>query len=313
MSDSPFRVSVCIPCYNHAHFLAQAIESVLAQTFTDFELVVVDNCSTDRTAELVAGYAARDQRVRYLCNETNVGARENLNRCLQAARGAYVKILCADDLLAPNSLNASVPLLDESPSLVLVTHGRQYTDEALRPIKVEAYALRSQQCSGKVAIRRCLLEGNLIGEPAAVLFRRSAAIRGFDVAYGQLIDLEFWCHLLERGGLAFVAQRLCLVRMHPGQLTRMNLCSGQFIEDEALLFAQYADNPALFSHSDRMVWRFRRAYRVWIHLRTVPDLHQRIDMIYPVGRFYLRLPFKTITNVVRKWIVNRLAACCIRE
>ena len=192
------KVSVCVPCYNHAHFLTQAIESVLAQTFGDFELVVVDNCSTDHTRELVADYAERDQRIRYLCNESNVGARENLNRCLQAAQGEYVKILCADDLLAPDSLRVAVSLLEANPEVVLVTHGRQYTNEKLLPQKVEAYACRSLQCPGTEAIRRCLLEGNLIGEPAAVLFRRSVAGRGFDVAYGQLIDLEFWCYLLEQ-------------------------------------------------------------------------------------------------------------------
>lgn len=306
------KASICIPCYNHAHFLAQAIESVLAQTFADFELVIVDNCSTDRTAELVSSYAARDRRIRYLCNETNVGARENLNRCLQAARGEYVKILCADDLLAPDSLHVSVPLLDAAPDLVLVTHGRQYTDEELRSKKVEAYGLRSLQCAGKAAIRRCLLEGNLIGEPAAVLFRRSAAERGFDVAYGQLIDLEFWCHLLEQGGLAFVARRLCLVRMHPGQLTQQHLRSGQFVDDEALLFARYANQESLLSPHDRMVWRFRRAYRVWMHLRSLPDCNHRIAEIYPLGKFYLRLPFRVVGNVLRKFALRQVTAWCVK-
>ena len=97
------------------------------ETFGDFELVVVDNCSTDHTRELVADYAARDQRIRYLCNESNVGARENLNRCLQAAQGEYVKILCADDLLAPDSLRVAVSLLElrRVRQLVVVPRARR--------------------------------------------------------------------------------------------------------------------------------------------------------------------------------------------
>ena len=75
-----YNISVCIPSYNYAHFLAGAIESVLNQSYKYFELIVIDNCSTDNTKEIVQKYLEIDQRVKYLCNETNVGLVRNFSR-----------------------------------------------------------------------------------------------------------------------------------------------------------------------------------------------------------------------------------------
>ena len=94
MAEAP-PVSVCIPTYNYGRFLGRAIESVLGQAFGDFELLVVDNASTDGTDELVAGYD--DPRLSYLRNERNLGLFGNFERCLELARSDLVKILCADD------------------------------------------------------------------------------------------------------------------------------------------------------------------------------------------------------------------------
>jgi len=91
-------VSVCMPTYQGAAYVAAAVESVLAQTFANFELIVIDDCSQDETAAVVRGY--RDPRLRFAQNERNLGAQDNWNRCLHVARGRYFKILPQDDLLA---------------------------------------------------------------------------------------------------------------------------------------------------------------------------------------------------------------------
>ncbi len=101
-------VSVCIPTFNYGRFLPEAIKSVLAQSFTDFELVVVDNASTDETAELMEAFVRSDPRIRFYRNSENVGIVKNFNRALGHAAGDYVKILCADDLLAPSALERSL-------------------------------------------------------------------------------------------------------------------------------------------------------------------------------------------------------------
>src|SRR5688572_16156987 len=92
-------VSICMPTYNAAEYLHDAIASALAQTFSDFELLIVDNCSTDNTLEIVAEFARSDSRIRVVRNPSNVGLVGNFNRCLIGARGEWVKFLLADDLL----------------------------------------------------------------------------------------------------------------------------------------------------------------------------------------------------------------------
>ena len=97
-TNNPF-FSVCIPTYNTAKFIGEAIESVLQQTFTDFEIVVSDNCSTDTTEEIVAQF--KNDKIRYVKNAHNLGAYPNVSLSIERARGRYVKILCADDKLSP--------------------------------------------------------------------------------------------------------------------------------------------------------------------------------------------------------------------
>jgi glycosyltransferase involved in cell wall biosynthesis len=239
MVTNPPKVSVCIPTYNHAHFLKDAVESVLAQTCEDFELIVVDNCSTDNTRGLVAGYASSDCRIAYFCNETNVGPQENLNRCLKHASGEYVKILCADDLLEPTCLAESVRALEAGPGVVLAATARLLVDEQLRPLRVAGYSDRNQVVSGRDMINYTLFNGNYIGEPSAVLFRRNAARRGFDTSCSLLIDAEMWLHILENGNMAYIGEPLCRFRYHGAQETNKVIASLAFIDEEMRLYEKY--------------------------------------------------------------------------
>ena len=95
------RVSLGFPVYNGERYLAAALDSLLGQTFRDLEVVICDNASTDRTAELCAAYAARDARVRYHRNPTNLGAAPNFNRTFELSRGEYFKWAAHDDVCAP--------------------------------------------------------------------------------------------------------------------------------------------------------------------------------------------------------------------
>lgn len=258
------KVSVCIPTYNHGHFIHDAISSVLAQTWSDFELLVIDNCSTDNTRELVAGYAERDGRIRYVCNEANVGPRENLNRCLRHAVGDYVKILCADDLLEPDCLERMARVLDENPRVSLVACGRILVDEALNYLKDEAYSSGYAVWPGAEAITRCLYFGNYIGEPAAVLFRRRDALRGFNTEYAQLIDLEMWFHLLEQGDFAAIPEGLCRLRQHAAQQSKSNRRAFSFLDDEYRIFREFSAKPYVAkSPVFEWYWNIRMAYYIW--------------------------------------------------
>ncbi len=116
--DKP-RVSIGLPVFNGENYLEEALESILAQTYTDFELIISDNASTDRTQEICETYAARDPRIRYYRNEKNLGAAKNYNRVFEVASGEYFKWAAHDDVLDPEFLARCVTILDQDPSIVL--------------------------------------------------------------------------------------------------------------------------------------------------------------------------------------------------
>jgi glycosyltransferase involved in cell wall biosynthesis len=109
-----------MPVYNGANFLSQALESLLAQTYTDFELVVSDNASTDATPDICRSFAATDSRVRYTRNARTIGPAENHNKLVHMAQGEYFRWAAHDDLCAPELLALEVGILDSDPSVVLV-------------------------------------------------------------------------------------------------------------------------------------------------------------------------------------------------
>jgi glycosyltransferase involved in cell wall biosynthesis len=116
--DAPL-VSVGLPVFNGENFVAHAIQSVLAQTLTDFELIIQDNASTDRTADICREFAAGDPRVRYFRNPRNLGAAPNYNLAYSMARGRYFKWLAHDDYIEPAYLAETSRVLEERPEAVL--------------------------------------------------------------------------------------------------------------------------------------------------------------------------------------------------
>jgi glycosyltransferase involved in cell wall biosynthesis len=113
------RLSIGMPVYNSESWLAASIESILAQSLSDFELIISDNASTDRTYEICQQFAARDPRIRLLRNERNIGANRNYEAVLDAARGTYFKWASSNDLCAPAFLERCVAALERDPAAVL--------------------------------------------------------------------------------------------------------------------------------------------------------------------------------------------------
>ena len=238
------KVSVCIPTYNYGHFISDAIESVLRQTLQDFEIIITDNASEDDTELIVSGYAARDSRIRYVRNHSNLGMVANWNRCLDLATGEYVKFLCADDLLEPDCLAQLARLLDNHHSASLASCAREIFIDNENATYL-SFSDKEELLSGAESIRRMLIKGNVVGEPTAVMFRRSAAQRGFDESYAQLTDMEFWLYLLDGGGFAFSPEVLCLYRQHDTQETKKNMKSLRILTEGRRLFRSYSIKPGV--------------------------------------------------------------------
>lgn len=119
MNQNQPRVSIGMPVYNGENFIEHALKSLLAQTFTDFELIISDNASTDRTEAICRAYAAQDQRIRYYRNAENIGGAANFNRVFELATGEYFRWASHDDVCAPTYLEKCVEVLDREPHTVL--------------------------------------------------------------------------------------------------------------------------------------------------------------------------------------------------
>jgi glycosyltransferase involved in cell wall biosynthesis len=253
-------VTIAIPAYNAAAFIEQAVESAQAQSFSQIEILVIDNNSDDTTAQRVGRLAQADDRVRLVRNPENVGMTANFNRCLELAAGDYVKFLSADDLLAPRCVEKMLAALRARPEVSLVASARRQIGDRGESLGVARFSARDETVPGRRAIAQCFFGGNSIGEPTAAMFRKDQAARGFAPSYNQAMDLEMWFHLLEKGDLAFIAEPLCAVRRHRQQQTARNLSAGRVAIDKQQLFRDYSRRPYLVGNlPDRLRWDARMA------------------------------------------------------
>ena len=174
MTNAP-RVSIGVPVYNGAGHVQRALESLLAQTFADFEVVVSDNASSDATEVICRAFAARDPRVRYLRQQANLGATRNFELCLEQARGEYWMWLASDDSIDPDYVRRCVQCLDAEAACVLVAGSVVYrTDDGATSLGSSVSLL---QDSGP---RRVLAYARNVGDNGVFygLYRRAAAARG---------------------------------------------------------------------------------------------------------------------------------------
>jgi glycosyltransferase involved in cell wall biosynthesis len=137
------RVSIGMAVFNGGNYIREAIDSILAQTYEDFELIISDNASTDNTEDIVRAYAARDRRVRYYRNEHNVGLAKNYNLVFQLATGEYFKWAAHDDVVAPEFLAKCIEVLDRDHDVVLCQARAKIIDEDGRVIGEDVPTLRT--------------------------------------------------------------------------------------------------------------------------------------------------------------------------
>lgn len=225
---SPPRISVLLPSLNQAAFLPEAIESVLAQDFADFELVIADAGSRDDSRAIIARYAAQDERIRVCPPAGDPGLAGNWNHCLAQARADLVKFMFGDDRFVRNdALGLLHAALEAHPGAALATSAVQLLDAQSRPLGIRRGLDRPGRHAGREVAWRCLERlSNFVGEPSVVLFRARAVGAGFNPRYRHLVDLECWLRLLAQGDLVVLAEPLTGFRTHAGQLTARNRAAG---------------------------------------------------------------------------------------
>ena len=220
---SDVRCTVAIPVYNRPELVRRALDSALRQTVEGLEILVVDNCSTDTTWQVLQTYR-EEPRVRLVRNERNLGLFGNFNRCLALARGEYLRFLCSDDRLAPDCLRAEVATMQANPDVSLLTTPARHVDEDGRFLRLYASEMPPAVYDGRQAVYAAFwlqvyYGKNPLNCPSGVLMRSSVArlIGEFDGSMSLAGDLEYYCRLLRHGNLAVLDRVGCEMMIHRAQ------------------------------------------------------------------------------------------------
>jgi glycosyltransferase involved in cell wall biosynthesis len=286
LSDFAPRVSIGLPVYNGENYLEEAIRSVLAQSFSDFELIISDNASTDGTSEICRDYAATDARVRYSRNDQNLGGARNLNRVWELSLGTYFKWLAHDDRLLPPYVGATVRALESDPDAVLCNSLVEYIGKhgerlgLYRPVIAECseanpaqrmapLILRPHTCVDVFGMmRKRALKGSLLHQP----FRGS--------------DRALLAQMALRGRLLQIDEVLVQMRQHPNQYSQM--------KDAREQLAWYA--PARAGETEVSILKLYRVYRGLIETERLSEPQRRACRLV-LRQFWLQ-----------PWTVGRLIA-----
>lgn len=266
-------VSICIPAYNSERFIERTIRAALDQTYTNIEVVVVDDGSKDRTVEIVQSIS--DPRLRLIVNEENLGMTGNWNKCVRSCQGDYVKLIPADDILYPESIEKSVRYLRKYEDVKLVITGIDLINN--EDEKVGSYASWgfAGAFPGKRIAKCSVMLNNFFGNPVGAMFRRAdfEAVGGFDPKIPIILDFDLWLGLAAMGDVAVIPEKLGAFRVRTDSNTGVMVgAKGRdyTAEHARLLDKHIAKGSFRMNRAERglsIAWRAARNYLIAIYIR----------------------------------------------
>lgn len=202
-------VSVVMPAYNAERFLTEAIDSILAQSLKDFELIIINDASADLTKEIIMSCRAKDPRIIYLENETNLGVHETLNAGLHQARGEFIARMDADDIAEPQRLEKQVTFLRSNSDAIVCGTFLQMIDETGRVIGKRIYETTD------AGIKKGILRGSPFAHPSVMIRRETLAAHAlrYSGAYPYAEDYDLWLRLMSFGKFFNLGEPLLRYRL----------------------------------------------------------------------------------------------------
>lgn len=269
------KVSIIVPNYNHARYLPARLESVLGQTYTNTEVLLLDDCSQDNSCEILQEYAARDTRIRMVFNEQNSGSTfKQWNKGMGLASGDYLWLAESDDVADPTFLAKLVAKLEANPMAGLAYCQSWRIDEHSQPHGTWGPLLAELDANlwqhdfvlpGAELVRRFMAHSNIIPNASAVLMRRSAlaAVGPANETMRVAGDWVFWVRYLMSTDVAFVAEPLNYFRFHQQNVRSRTEQDGTQLLEMAqvlrLVTTTVTPEPTLYRRAiDRMLER-------WLH------------------------------------------------
>jgi glycosyltransferase involved in cell wall biosynthesis len=202
------HISICIPVYNGENYIRETVESVLTQSYNDFELIVYDNGSTDSTPDIIASFS--DPRIRSMRSNETISPGMNWNRVIGEARGYWIKLLCADDTLTSDSLRICIEVANKHKSAIAIAGCRSVIGENSRELlSSNRITEKEKVLDHSDILRRVLITGtNPIGETLSVIWRSDAGMNvgGFSNYWQYYIDIDFWLKISKFGEFVFVPE-----------------------------------------------------------------------------------------------------------
>jgi glycosyltransferase involved in cell wall biosynthesis len=229
----PPLISICIPAYNAERYLPAALDTVRAQRFTDWELIVTEDGSRDSTEEIVRDFARTvTQSVRYDRHQQNLGLPATRNTGIAAARGEWIALLDADDVWTTGHLEAAAALIPSTSAELIHSGSVLFDSDTGREIEVRAPSPRMQ-----AEFPRSLFYGDYMIQPSSVVMRRCLwdDVGGFDPTFRYVEDREMWIRCARTGArFVYTGLNTCLYRKHPTAMSRhgvaMALASARVFE-----------------------------------------------------------------------------------
>lgn len=250
-------VSICIPTYNGAAYITEALESAIQQTYPHLEIVISDDASTDATLTIVESFKTKTYIPISVCHHAPKGIGANWNHSVMQAKGDYIKFLFQDDVLAPDCISKLMDLALTNSNVGLVYSKRTFIYNALTPKLTdfinyygnlheywESFTVQEGVLSGKVYLKdRQLLNSpkNKIGEPTNVLLKKECfnTIGYFSEELQQALDSDYWYRVMTLYDIGFVDDTLARFRLHDAQASVIN--KQRAIPDRELVYKRYYD------------------------------------------------------------------------
>ena len=212
------KISLIMSVYNGEDYLAETVESVLCQTFTEWEFIIINDCSTDNTSKILAEYASKDARVKVHTNKTNLRLPSSLNKALSLAEGKYIARMDADDICMPDRLQKQYDFMEANPNVDL---------SSCRFLTLKNGVYSSGGCGGKgdsESIKALLLVTNPILHPGIIAKADVIKELGYDKNFTCTEDMELWTRfVLNNKRVEILSEYLMIYRLHDKQITETTL------------------------------------------------------------------------------------------
>ena len=272
MMKESIKVSVCIPAYNNEEVIGATIKAILEQTYQNLELIVVDDASKDKTVEVVKKFAQKDSRVSLYQNEKNLGMTGNWNRCVELAGSEYIKLICADDILLPQSLEIEMKELRSNKNIVMTINDSIMISESGRKRGVFQRYYKKGVFPGKEIARKSLIASNFFGMPCAVLFKKSTfeKVGGFDPQFKYILDFDLWIRLAGEGDVNVLEPKLNYFMLRKDSNTGKVFSKDQdvYMEEHKKLINKYCEKYQLSTMEMRISvfsrWLRNMGYGIWL-------------------------------------------------